>query len=129
VRTIDVNERLLASYAAEAEHNRLHFAEQKILAVNLMGTPGAGKTVLLEATIAGWRGSGRILVIEGDQATDRDSARIRAAGASPARWRLGSAVISMRTRSTTRCIISISAAVTCSSSRTLAIWSVRRCSI
>jgi len=81
VRTIDVNERLLASNAAQAEHNRAHFAEREILAINLMGTPGAGKTALLEAMIAKWRRSRRILVIEGDQATDRDSARIRAAGA------------------------------------------------
>ena len=56
--------------------------QRAILAVNLMGTPGAGKTALLEATIAKWRGSRRIVVIEGDQATDRDSARIRAAGAT-----------------------------------------------
>ncbi len=81
VRTIDVNERLLASNAAQAEQNRAHFAEREILAINLMGTPGAGKTALLEAIIAKWRESRRILVIEGDQATDRDSARIRAAGA------------------------------------------------
>jgi hydrogenase nickel incorporation protein HypB len=76
-RTIDVNERLLAANAAAAEHNRAHLAERKIFAINLMGTPGAGKTALLEATIAKWRESRRILVIEGDQATDRDSARIR----------------------------------------------------
>jgi len=80
-RTVDVNERLLASNALDAEHNRAHFAERKIFAINLMGTPGAGKTALLEATIVRWRESLRILVIEGDQATDRDSARIRAAGA------------------------------------------------
>ena len=82
VRTIDVNQRLLASNAAQAEHNRAHFAEREILAINLMGTPGAGKTALLEAMIARWRGYRCILVIEGDQATDRDSARIRAAGAT-----------------------------------------------
>jgi hydrogenase nickel incorporation protein HypB len=46
------------------------------------GPPGAGKTALLEATIASWRDCGRIAVIEGDQATDRDSARIRSAGAT-----------------------------------------------
>ncbi len=80
IRTIDVNQRLLASNAAQAEHNRTHLAGRKILAINLMGTPGAGKTALLEATIARWREYRRILVIEGDQATDRDSARIRAAG-------------------------------------------------
>jgi hydrogenase nickel incorporation protein HypB len=82
VRTVEVNERLLAANAAEAEHNRAHLAERKIFAANLMGTPGAGKTALLEATIARWRESRQILVIEGDQATDRDSARIRAAGAT-----------------------------------------------
>ncbi|MGO9450410.1 MAG: hydrogenase nickel incorporation protein HypB [Candidatus Binataceae bacterium] len=82
VRTIEVNERLLASNAAEAEHNRAHLAARRIFAINLMGTPGAGKTALLEATIAKWRDFRRILVIEGDQATDRDSARIRAAGAT-----------------------------------------------
>ena len=82
VRTIDVNERLLALNTAEAEHNRAHLAKRKIFAINLMGTPGAGKTALLEATIALWRESRRILVIEGDQATNRDSARIRAAGAT-----------------------------------------------
>jgi len=82
IRTIDVNQRLLASNAAQAEHNRTHLAGRKILAINLMGTPGAGKTALLEVTIARWREYRRILVIEGDQATDRDSARIRAAGAT-----------------------------------------------
>ena len=82
LRTIDVNERLLASNAAVAEHNRAHLDERKVFAINLMGTPGAGKTALLEATIAQWRGFRRITVIEGDQATDHDSARIRAAGAT-----------------------------------------------
>jgi len=81
-RTIELNQRVIAGNAASAEHNRAHFAAHEIFAVNLMGTPGAGKTALLEATIRRWRESGRIAVIEGDQATDRDSARIRAAGAA-----------------------------------------------
>jgi hydrogenase nickel incorporation protein HypB len=89
IRTIDVNERLIASTAAQAEHNRVHFSRRTILAINLMGTPGAGKTALLEATIEKWRGSRRILVIEGDQATDRDSARIRAAGATACQVQTG----------------------------------------
>jgi hydrogenase nickel incorporation protein HypB len=80
-RTIDINERLLAANAALAEHNRVHLAEGNILTINLMGTPGSGKTSLLEAIIAKWHNSRQIVVIEGDQATDRDSARIRAAGA------------------------------------------------
>lgn len=81
-RTIDIGERLLSLNAAEASHNRAHLTERNIFAINLMGTPGAGKTALLEATITRWPESSRISVIEGDQATSRDSARIRSAGAT-----------------------------------------------
>src|SRR5690242_6414724 len=82
VRTIDVEQRLLASNAELARHNRAHFAARDILAINVMGAPGAGKTALLEATIRRWPEAAHLVVIEGDQATDRDSARIRAAGAT-----------------------------------------------
>lgn len=78
--TIAVNEPLLAANAAAAEHVRAHFAARRILAINLMGAPGAGKTALLEAAIRNRRDFAQIAVIEGDQATDRDSARIRALG-------------------------------------------------
>jgi hydrogenase nickel incorporation protein HypB len=81
-RTIVLNERLLASNAAAAEHNRAHFAGRGLFAINLMGAPGAGKTALLEATIRAAGRSQAIAVIEGDQATERDSARVRAAGAA-----------------------------------------------
>jgi hydrogenase nickel incorporation protein HypB len=80
-RTIEVNQRLLASNAAAAQHNRDHFVTRRIIAINVMGSPGAGKTKLLEATIRRWGNSRKSAVIEGDQSTDRDSARIRAAGA------------------------------------------------
>ena len=79
-RTIDIDEPLLAANTAAALHNREHFMSRKLLAINLMGTPGAGKTALLEATIRNWRKSS-IGVVEGDQSTDRDSARVRSAGA------------------------------------------------
>jgi len=81
VRTIAVGERLLAENDHLAAHNRSHFAALGVTALNLMGTPGAGKTALLEATITRTRGRLRIAVIEGDQATRRDSARIAAVGA------------------------------------------------
>jgi hydrogenase nickel incorporation protein HypB len=81
VRTIAVEQPLLASNAENAQHNRAHFAARKILTINLMGAPGAGKTALLETTIKHWRSPAQVVVIEGDQATDRDSARIRSAGA------------------------------------------------
>ncbi len=82
VRTVEVNARLLAANSTAAEHNREHFFERKIFAINLMGAPGAGKTALLEATIGHWKSSQPIAVIEGDQATARDSERIQSAGAS-----------------------------------------------
>jgi hydrogenase nickel incorporation protein HypB len=81
VRAIEVNQRLLASNDAAAQHNRDHFVTRRIIAINVMGSPGTGKTTLLEATIRRWRNSSKVFVIEGDQSTDRDSARIRAAGA------------------------------------------------
>ena len=79
--TIEVNDRLLGVNTESARHNREHFIARKLLAINLMGTPGAGKTALLEATIRAWSPSA-IAVVEGDQATERDSARIRRAGAA-----------------------------------------------
>lgn len=63
----------------QAEANRQWLAERNILAINLLSSPGAGKTRLLERTL---RESGLpISVIEGDQETDNDARRIRAAGA------------------------------------------------
>jgi hydrogenase nickel incorporation protein HypB len=81
-RTIEVHERLLQANEGDARHNREHFARARVLAVNLMGAPGAGKTALLEATIRAAPRGLAIAAIEGDQATARDSERIRAAGAA-----------------------------------------------
>jgi hydrogenase nickel incorporation protein HypB len=63
-----------------AGHNRAHFDEHGVLALNLMSSPGAGKTSLLEATIRALDGRLRVAVIEGDLATENDAARIRACG-------------------------------------------------
>lgn len=77
---IDVLQRLLAANDSEAIHNRVHFDEHRVFAVNLMSSPGAGKTSLLEATIRALRGEFRIGVIEGDLETENDALRIRAEG-------------------------------------------------
>ncbi len=58
-----------------AEENRKLFAENNILAVNLMSSPGAGKTELLDATLDALNG-GRAAVIEGDICTTLDSERL-----------------------------------------------------
>jgi hydrogenase nickel incorporation protein HypB len=77
---IDVLQDLLAANDEVAAHNREHFDMHGVLAINLMSSPGAGKTALLEATIQALGGRYRIAVIEGDLETDHDAARIRALG-------------------------------------------------
>lgn len=71
---------LLARNDDQAIHNRQHFDQQRLLAINLMSSPGSGKTALLEATIDALRNEYRIGVIEGDLETENDAKRIRAKG-------------------------------------------------
>jgi hydrogenase nickel incorporation protein HypB len=71
---------LLDANDREAAHNREHLDAHGVLAVNLMSSPGAGKTRLLEATIDALAGRLRIAVIEGDLETENDARRIRAKG-------------------------------------------------
>lgn len=69
--------RLLAENDATAAHNRQHIEEHGVLAINLMSSPGAGKTALLETTIETLHREFRFGVIEGDLETENDAARIR----------------------------------------------------
>ena len=79
--TLAIGEAILAKNDHLAEHNRQWLAARDIMAVNLMSSPGAGKTSLLERTITDLRGSRSISVIEGDQETRLDAERIQRAGA------------------------------------------------
>ena len=78
--SVPVHERILATNHRVARHNREHFRDAGVLAINLMGSPGSGKTALLEATARALGGSHRIGVLVGDLATDHDAQRARAAG-------------------------------------------------
>lgn len=80
VHAVDVLHAILQENDHMAAHNRAHFSRHGVLAVNLMSSPGAGKTALLEATIDALGGTHRIAVIEGDLETENDAARIRARG-------------------------------------------------
>jgi len=60
---------------------RMQFDRSGVYAVNLLGSPGSGKTTIVEALIPKLRGKLRVGVIEGDLATARDAERIEAAGA------------------------------------------------
>ena len=79
--TIAIERDVLAHNDALARDNRRWFVERKVFALNLLSSPGAGKTSLLERMIRERTGGHAIAVIEGDQATDRDAQRIRGAGA------------------------------------------------
>jgi hydrogenase nickel incorporation protein HypB len=71
---------LLEANNSLAAHNREHFDSHGVLAINLMSSPGSGKTALLEATIVALRDRYRMAVIEGDLETENDAERIRAHG-------------------------------------------------
>ena len=77
---VDVHERILAGNDRVARHNREHFRDHNVVAVNLMGSPGAGKTAILEATARALGSTARLGVLAGDLATDNDATRARAAG-------------------------------------------------
>ncbi|MGB5290245.1 MAG: hydrogenase nickel incorporation protein HypB [Lysobacterales bacterium] len=74
-----------------ALHNREHFNAHKVVAINLMSSPGAGKTALLEATIKALGDEFRIAVIEGDLETENDAERIRSHGVPAVQITTGSA--------------------------------------
>lgn len=70
---LEANERL-------AKANRTIFDQAGILVLNLMSSPGAGKTSLLEKTIEGLGDHYRIAVIEGDIQSSYDAERIQRKG-------------------------------------------------
>jgi hydrogenase nickel incorporation protein HypB len=79
-KSVEVLQNLLHENDHAAEHNREHFGRHGVLAVNLMSSPGSGKTSLLEATIDALGDELSIAVIEGDLETENDADRIRARG-------------------------------------------------
>ncbi|PKU24933.1 hydrogenase nickel incorporation protein HypB [Telmatospirillum siberiense] len=79
-KRIEVIENLLSENDRQALHNREHFDALGVTALNLMSSPGSGKTSLLEATIEALAGEMKIAVIEGDLETENDALRIRRHG-------------------------------------------------
>jgi hydrogenase nickel incorporation protein HypB len=81
---LDANNRLAAV-------NRERFEETALLAINLMGSPGAGKTAVLESTARLLAGTRRLGALAGDLATDHDANRLSAAGITAKSITTGSA--------------------------------------
>jgi len=89
--SVEVLQSLLSENDHQANHNRQHFARHQVLVINLMSSPGAGKTSLLEATIKAIKGELNIAVIEGDLETENDARRIRDCGVPAVQITTGSA--------------------------------------
>ena len=77
-REIEVMANLLSSNDMQAEVNRAHFRKNNCLAINVIGSPGAGKTSLLEKTLPLLIVDMNVGVIEGDIFTSKDADRIAA---------------------------------------------------
>ncbi|MDY0191133.1 MAG: hydrogenase nickel incorporation protein HypB [Desulfuromonas sp.] len=80
-REIVVEQDILSKNNLLAERNRGYFEAKDILALNLVSSPGSGKTSLLERTISDLGKEINFFVIEGDQQTMNDAQRIDAVGA------------------------------------------------
>jgi len=78
VVAVDVHDKILAGNDRTAAHNREHFRGHGVVAVNLMGSPGSGKTAVLETPARML--AARLGALAGDLATDNDADRLRAAG-------------------------------------------------
>lgn len=80
VHTLNVQRHILEKNERLAERNRGFFRAKQLLVLNVLSSPGSGKTTLIQKTAEALAGQARIGVIVGDLATDRDAARLRAAG-------------------------------------------------
>jgi hydrogenase nickel incorporation protein HypB len=89
--SVEVHASLLSDNDRQARHLREHFVEDGVLALNVMGSPGSGKTALLEATASALAGRLRLAAVSGDLATALDAERLSRAGVISAPITTGSA--------------------------------------
>jgi hydrogenase nickel incorporation protein HypB len=89
-KVINLNLDILSSNNRLAQLNRRFFEGRKVLCLNLVSSPGSGKTTILEKTIRALIPSRKIAVIEGDQQTLLDADRIEKAGAPAIQINTGS---------------------------------------
>jgi len=79
-RMVQIEQDILAKNDQHAARNRQFLADRGVLALNLVSSPGSGKTTVLVRTIEALKGRIPVAVIEGDQQTTHDADRIRATG-------------------------------------------------
>jgi hydrogenase nickel incorporation protein HypB len=81
MKKIDIGKKILSENEKYAFENILFLTERKKLCLNMISSPGSGKTTILARTINELKSKIKIGVIEGDIQTDIDAERIRATGA------------------------------------------------
>lgn len=89
-RKIEVEQDILSKNNLLAERNRGYFEARNILALNLVSSPGSGKTTILEKTINDLQNNLNFSVIEGDQQSMNDANRIKSTGAPVVQINTGS---------------------------------------
>ena len=89
-KVINLNVDILSDNNRLAQINRKSFEERNVLSLNLVSSPGSGKTTILEKTIKALISKRKIFVIEGDQQTLLDADRIEKSGAPAIQINTGS---------------------------------------
>ncbi len=79
-KSVNVRTNVLSKNTEIANENRKYFVENKIFVMNLISSPGSGKTSILERTLSELKNHTTIAVIEGDQETTNDAERIQKTG-------------------------------------------------
>lgn len=79
-RTLTINQSILNKNDRLAERNRNYFLEKGLLVLNILSSPGSGKTAFIERTIVDLKDRFKIGVIVGDLETDNDAKRLRSRG-------------------------------------------------
>jgi hydrogenase nickel incorporation protein HypB len=78
--SVEVHASLLSDNDRQARHLREHFGADGMFVLNVMGSPGSGKTALLEAASLALAGRLRLAAVSGDLATTLDAERLARAG-------------------------------------------------
>ena len=79
-KVIEIKKDILSANQCMAERNLCYFDAKNIFTVNMVSSPGSGKTTILEQTIDRLKEKVSITVIEGDQQTTNDADRIKSTG-------------------------------------------------
>lgn len=80
-RIITLEQKILSENDRQADANRNWLSKHGVTALNLISSPGSGKTLLLEKTLEALKGRTKCAVIAGDLQTDNDARRLAGKGA------------------------------------------------